>query len=912
MLARIRTTWRALTRRLTWERELDEELSLHVEMRAVDLIGSGTPPADAQRQARLELGSRESYKEQTRAAFGLRWFDELWQDLLYAGRQLRRSPGVTAVAVLSLALGIGANTAIFTLIESAMWRPLPVRQPEQLRVLSWVSKPDRYGVHLFGDAWPTGDGHTRYGSFPYPVYRELIEHNSVFESLFAVKEIGRITAVEGTNAEAVNCFLVSGEFYQGIGVVPAVGRAIGPEDDVRSTADTVAVISYDYWTRRFGRDPSVIGTKIVLNQVPATIVGVNPAYFTGIEPGTNPEIWAPLHVQPRIFPMRFAAGGSLIDDGKVWWLSLMGRAKAGVSDAQVQSFLDTTLQRKIDADFPGMREQLLPRFLAEPGARGLDYLPRHYGKPLLVLLALAGLVLLIACANVANLLLAQSAARQREISLRLALGAGRWRIVRQLLTEGVLLACLAGITGIVLGYWTRSGIPALLATSWRPSPFEAAFDPRVLLISIGITFATGILFSLAPAWQARRVEVNDALKDGSRATASLSRLRGGNLLVVVQVAVSLLLLVGAELFLKTLSNLRATPSGFNAERVLLFALDPPALRYPGDRTGGLFQRLQDRIGAIPGVRSATFSSIGMMARTRAILRVTPGGQETDAKESSLFNEVGSRFFETMGIPILRGRATDERDLPGALVAVVANREFGRYFFHEDNPLGKTFINSNLGVTTTYQIVGICADTRYGELRDAIKPIFYAYFPQDPHAGRVTFEVKMAGDEAGIIKQIRRAVGAIDADLAITDVRTQTEQIEDTLSQERLLASLAAAFGALALVLACIGIYGVMAYAVARRTSEIGIRVALGAEPRRVARMVLRETMLLAAAGLVIGVPAALFLSRFTQSFLYGLKPNDPSTLAAAVAMLTAAGALAGYLPARRAARVDPLTALRHE
>jgi len=571
-------------------REASEEIQAHIAERADELAESGVPRHEALGRARYEFGNATLFTESSREVWGWVWLDRLGQDLRYALRMVRRSPGFTAAAVLSLALGIGANTAIFTLMESALWRPIQVRHPEQLRLLSWHG-PGRYpddltiwseGVTPWGDDRPTADGGIRHTALTWPAYRELQRGNTVFESLFGFREVGRITAVVDGNAEPVDCFLVSGGFYQGMGVSPVIGRPIGPEDDFPSADGAVAVISDGYWARRFSRNPSAVGKKILLNQVPVTIVGVNPAYFTGIEPGANFEIWAPLDLLPRILPQY----GSLFNDGKDWWLSVMGRVKRGVSDAQAQSALDVILRRQVDVDFPGPKAAWQPHLQVESGARGMDHLTNRYGKPLVVLLCLAGLVLLIACANVANLLLAKSAVRQREIGLRLALGAGRWRIVRQLLTEGLLLACLAGVAGVILGYFARNGIPALLAAAWRPSPFEAAFDPQVLLLSLGITFLTGTLFSLAPAWQARRVEVSGALKDGSRGTASLSKLRRGKLLVVLQVALSLLLLVGAGLFVKTFVNLKAAPVGFQPERVLLFSLDPPTGRYPKESGRG--------------------------------------------------------------------------------------------------------------------------------------------------------------------------------------------------------------------------------------------------------------------------------------------------------------------------------------
>jgi predicted permease len=483
---------------------------------------------------------------------------------------------------------------------------------------------------------------------------------------------------------------------------------------------------------------------------------------------------------------------------------------------------------------------------------------------------------------------------------------------------------MAGIAGLIFGYWTRNGIPALLATPWKPSPFDAEFDPTVLLVSIGITFLTGVLFSLAPVWQSRRVEVNDALKEGGRGTASLSKLRIGRLLVVLQVALSVLLLAGAGLCVKTFTNLRNMPLGLRPEGVLLFTLDPPLLRYPPDRIGALLTQLQQRLRAIPGVQSATFSG------SRTGTRVATESQEPVTFDNyARATDIGSGFFETMGIPILYGRAIDEHDTLNRPNAVVVNQKLARHFFQQENSVGRTFRGAD---NVTYQIVGVCGDWRFERLRDPfqrlrepISPTFYNALIQTPRTGRVTFELKIASTEASVeasvVKQIRPVVRSLDSDLAVADVRTGLQQIEDGLLQERLLAGLAAVFGGLALILAAIGIYGAMAYAVERRTNEIGIRVALGARPGGVAWMVLRETLLLAAMGVAIGVPAVLGLSPIADhllapgweaSFLYETKPNDPFTIAFAVLVLAVAGLMAGYLPARRAAHVDPMTALRHE
>ena len=822
------------------------------------------------------------------------------------------------MAVLSLALGIGANTAIFTLIESTLLRPIPVKHPERLRLLTWREQWGGWVAPNLGYLSPalgtiyeqreTPDGGLMHAEFSPSLYREFQHRNTVFESLFAFeklaqngvrretvpdppggarrtlcafKELGRVTAVVEGNAEPVNCFLVSGDFYRGMEVSPVIGRAIGPENDVRTEEGQVAAISYEYWTRRFARSPSVIGKTIVLNEVPLTIIGVNPEYFTGIEPGANFEIWAPLSLAPAV------SGRPWLDDVRQWQIPMMGRLKPGVSDAQAQSELDAIFQA-VDSNAGPIGSLLKdpakrPRFILKSAARGVDYLTERYGRPLLALLSLAGLVLLIACANVANLLLAKSAARQREISLRLALGAGRWRIVRQLLTEGLLLASMAGVAGVIFGYWTRNSVPALLATPWKPSPFDTAFDPRVLLAAILVTLLTGVLFSLAPVWQSRRVEVNDALKGGGRGIASLSKLRVGRLLVVFQVALSVLLLAGAGLCVKTFTNLRSTPLGFNPARVMLFTLDLPPLFFPVDRAGALLTQLRERLDATPGVQATTFSSYALMSGRFASTSVKLDGAESEPSPSHVNNVavhfVGARFLETMGIPILFGRDIDEHDGPGAPRSAVVNREFARQFFHSENPVGETFADLS---NATYQIVGVCADS-VDRWRDPLTLGFYASWVQAPRTGQVVFELKSAGDEAGVVRQIPQAVRSVDSRLVVTDVRTQTQQIEDLLSQERLMASLAAVFGALALILATIGIYGVMAYAVERRTNEIGIRMALGARPGGVAWMVLRETLGLAAAGVAIGIPAVLSLSpvldhvlapAWLDTFAYGTKRDD--------------------------------------
>jgi predicted permease len=868
--------------------------------------------------------------------WAIRWLEDYLKDSHFALRQLRKAPGFTTVAVLSLALGIGANTATFTLIESTLLRPIALQHPDRLRLLTWREQwggwvPPNLGYRspAFGTIYEqrsTADGGLMHVEFTPRIYEAFRGAGNLFDSLFAFKEIGRLTAVVDGNAEPVNCFLVSGDFYRGMEVSPVIGRAIGPEDDAPRSAGSVVLISYQYWTRRFARSPSVIGKKITLNEAPVTIIGVNPEYFTGVEPGASFEVWAPMSLPSTVYgtvhhgaDSKTRSANSLLDDANAWDVPMMGRLKPGVSDSRAQSVLDALFQRQVDAN-PGPIWRLLknpqdrPRLILQSAARGVDYLTERYDGAFWGVLVLAGLVLLIACANVANLLLAKSAVRQREISLRLALGAGRWRIARQLFAEGLLLAALAGILGLAFGYWSRNAIPSILSTAWRPNPFAGKFDPKALLFSIAITFLTGILFSVAPMWQSRRVEVNEALKDASRGTAGLSKLRIGRLLVVLQVATSALLLAGAGLCVKTFMNLANTPLGFQPRDVLLFSVDVPRLHYPAERIRALLDNLQGRLSAIPGVRSATFTSgSGYTAFGRGDHK--PGQTYTSYGS---FLEAGNRFFDTLGIRILNGRAIDEHDRPNSPRVAVVNQEFVRRMFQGANPIGQIFVDSS---DTRYQIVGVCADWRVDQFRDPVRPAFYSALIQDPSAGTVNFAVKLAGNEAAAMRQIRELIRSADPNLALADLHTEQQQIDSALSEERTIAALAAILGVLALLLAAMGIYGVMAYAVARRTSEIGIRVALGARPQHVAWLVLRETLAMGAVGLALGVPAVLALSPvlnhllspgWRMGYAFGVKPDDPLILTLAALLLGSVALLAGYLPARGAAMIDPMTALRHD
>ena len=575
-------------------REIEREIQAHIAERTDDLIESGVPAEEARHQARREFGNAALLTESSREVWGWLWLDRLAQDLRYATRMMQRSPGFTAVAVLSLALGIGANAGIFTLIESTLLRPIAVQNAEGLRLLTWRSPlngrfqvSSRSASPIYGWLYehPASDGTLVHSAFSVSFYTALEQNHGIFDSFFAFRELGRVTAVVDGSAESVNCFVVSGDFYRGLNVAPVIGRPIEEANEARTA------------------DASVVS-------LPTEIYGY-----------------------------------SFLDEKKTWSLPLLGRLKAGVSDKQAESALEAMFQGEMQLDYPQVKVDDLPHLFVESGARGLDYLMNSFSSSLLVVLALSGLVLLIACANVANLLLSKSAVRQREISLRLALGAGRWRIARQLLTEGLLLAGIAGGLGIIVDYWTRNGIPQLLATPWRPSPFETAVDTKALLVSVGITLVTGILFSLAPAWQSRRIAVNDALKEGGRTTTSLSKLRLGRLLVVLQVALSVILLAGAALCVRTFTTLRSMPLGFNPDHVLLFDLNPPTELMQEDRVNALFQNVQERLRSIPGVRAATFSKFAMMSGWQMqTFEIAPdvGKSELSRNTATIHHYVGSQ------------------------------------------------------------------------------------------------------------------------------------------------------------------------------------------------------------------------------------------------------------------------------
>jgi predicted permease len=914
-LPQLHSWLRWIVRRSQLETGMEEEARFHIETYAEHLVRSGVSQEEAMRRARIQFGGIESHKDAIRDSLGLRLWDELWVDLRYGVRTLRKRPRFAMIAVASLGLGIGANTAIFTLAKAALLDTLSVSHPDQLRLLVWTQDDRSVVGSMWGDFYPDGRGNTVVASFSYPVYEQLRRQNRTLGELFAFKELGggfdRLTATIDNHAEIVTGELVSGNYFQGFGVGTVLGRPIEPADDATSGRGPVAVISDAFWARRFGRASTVIGKTMELNLVPITIVGVAPRSFTGASHvEVSPDVFIPLSMQPIIAPK---GKSSLLTDPDIWWVQVMGRLQSGMSEESARASLAVMLDQAVRATMTVPKNGCLPPLSLLPGERGwLNYADRQLEQPSSILLALTGLVLLMACANIANLLLARSASRQREMSVRLALGAGKTRILRQMLTESLMLSMLGGIAGFVLGYLGRNVVPRLLSSSWGAVQFSGRFDWRVFAFTLIISVLSGLLFGMGPAWQATRTTVNAGLKDSALTNTHRRRGLAGKALVVFQVSLCMILLVGAGLFLRTLVNLNAADTGFQQKGLLLFAIAPPSQRYPTSKSIEVLHQIEEKIAPLPGVGSVTLSAEPLLAQTASNDGFFPDGQpkKSDHKQSTMLNSVGQTFFSTMGIPLLNGRSFDFRDTPTAPKVAIINQALARKEFAGMDPVGKTFKTEE---EDRYEIIGVSADAKYADLRGDPPPTFYVLYRQQKDADHgMTFEVRTKSDPGSVVGEIRSAVQSVDKDLPLIDVRTQMQQIDATIGPERSFATVTTGFGILALILASIGVYGIMACTVSRRVNEIGIRMALGAPARQVLLMVLRETSWLAVIGIGAGLGAALLLTQFFRSMLYGLKPTDPSTLASATLLLFAIAMLAGWGPARRASLIQPMEALRHE
>jgi predicted permease len=883
LLHRFRSVIRWLLHREKAEQALDQELQTYIDLSASDKIRDGVPPAEARRLAALELGGLEQVKERVRTRRHGALLDALGGDLRYAFRMFAKNRGVMVVIVLTLALGIGANTAIFSLIDALMLRWLPVPNPHELVQLR---------LHTPG-ARPSE-------SFSYPLARALADQKDIFAGVAGFSGFSFNVGPPGS-VNRVGAAVVTGNFFETLGLKPIIGRLLRQEDD-EPEAPLVAVISYGYWERQFARNPGTVGQAIVMNGVPVTIVGVSPRGFTGANVGSNAGVTIAAAALPQISPQ----SRTLLEKGNIW-LRVLARPKEGVSIPAAE--------QRLAALWPEMSEDVIsptwPPFLKKamaegvfeivPGGTGWTYLRQIYRKPLLVLMALVALVLLIACANVASLLLARASARQREIAMRLAIGAGRGRIMRQLMTESLLLSFIGAVFGLLLAWWSGRFLVNMISSGPAPVEFDLTPNWHVLAFASAIATATAILFGVVPAVQATAYGRSLVLTESARMTGSRSRLLFS--LVCLQVTLSLLLLIGAGLFVRTLQNLQSLDPGFNHEGVLLVDLE-------GRRTA-ISPELLDEVRKLPGVLSASLSTHTPLSGAVWSDIAVPKGQPIPERDTAFMVGAGPRFFETMQIRLLSGRDFTDHDSTGNPDVAVVNEAFAKRFFPNQNAVGQILSAVVRSRRTDLEIVGLVKDTNAGGLRVAPPSTVYVSYAQLSGNFPSTLEIRAGGSISQVATTIRQTLQQKLPSEPI-EVRPLSAQVEATITQERMLATLASAFGALALLLSAIGLYGLLAYSVAQRTKEMGIRMALGAHAGLLIVMVLKSAIRPVLIGMMLGLPAAWAASRWVESMLFGLEPADSATIGAAMLLLITASLLAAYLPARRASRVDPLVTLRHE
>src|SRR2546430_1225938 len=949
---------RSLFRWAQTDQELDDELRDHLERKTEEYVAQGMAQEEAQHRARLDLGGIELTKEKCRDARRVNWIQDFVQDLCYSLRMLRKSPGFTAVAVLTLALGVGANTAIFSFIDAVLLRSIPVKDPQQLVVFNWSARanPKLQGHSSYGDcADQTGIGDC---SFSIPFYKTVRAQAGAFSGMAAFAGPLDVDLSGNGAASIVRGLYVSGDFFPPLGVTLFIARPLTPPDDSPSAPPAI-VLNYAYWVRAFGAAPSVLGRTVRLDSTTVTIVGVADPHFTNLTPGKPLDFFMPFSVANSVRG-EWWGNEDRLSDPTDWWVVILGRLKPGVSSGQAQAAATTIFgSEMLHGAAPLFKSEDAPIVFLRPVRSGLDGETSQIAPALYVTVVIVGFILLNGCANVAGLTLARSASRQKEMAVRLALGAGRARIVRQLLTESILLACAGGALGVLVAIWGVDAIATLLSNgSGQPFPFAAAPDWRVLLFTLAITFLTGILFGLAPSLRGSRVDLTPPLKESASllrggAAHSGRRFRLGDALVVAQVALSMVVLVGAGLLVCTLRNLHSINPGFDAQNILLFGIDPHLAGYTDQQTQQLYANLQQRFAALPGVISVSYSEEALLSGgwSAGDVHVDSAPPKQNANTGEL--PVGLDFFATMHIPILAGRsftsadfaiaaatnaakkardaaaaktntgsasrptsasptALDEAYYHSAPVPLILHESFARKYLANKNPIGLHMGDVERDEVRSpgpgYTIVGVVGDTKYAQLRRKTAPIIF--LPLVSNSAH--FELRIAANPTALVKNVREIVSQAGNNLPLTDVRTQTEQIDQILFHERLMSRLSSFFAALALVLACIGLYGLLSYEVGRRTRELGIRVALGAHHRDLSRLVIGQGILLALIGAAIGIAAAVGVTRFMASMLFGIKATDPATFIGVAIMLIVVALAACYIPARRAMKVDPMVALRYE
>jgi predicted permease len=884
-------------------RELDEEMRFHLDMRAEGYQRKGLSPADARREALRRFGSPLGARERVRDVRLLTWLDSVRQDLLLGLRLLRRSPALTAAIVLSLGLSIGATTGVLAVGDAVLLRPLPVERPEGLRIFQWRSTewPD-IGI------WGNGDGENSW-SFSYPMFEDFRRTPGVDVAGFQDLN-NAVTQVRGV-AGTADGSLITGNYFTVLGVRAEAGRMLTPSDDVAG-ADPAVVVSHRFWQREFGGAPAVVGASIHINGRPYTVVGVAPRSFFGMQPGRWTDFYLPSASVTTV--PQFSREGMLTSE-KLWWLQLVARLEPGASPSSVQAALATQFNRRVRPFITASKQNAT--FGMRPGSRGFAFLNNEAGKAIGILGALVALVLLIACANVANLLLSRVEARRREAATRLALGAGRLRLVRQHLTESLLLALVSGVGGAFFARWFAQAILAL-APEKEALVVSLGFDPRAVAFGVALSIAVGLLVGLVPAVRTARADVSGSLHAGTRIRTGWSRrLSFGRPLVGVQIALSLLLLVVAGLFVRSVANLQAAPLGFRSDGLVLFNLDPAAAGYSPEQKAAATARLAARLRQLPGVSAVSWSSMALLDdfswNTRLTIDGEPGSKDA-GKGVPPCNLlwVGPGFHQVLGIPLVAGRLFDERDERGGHKVALVNRAFVAKFLKGSGALGRVVHLDLEGKPETIEIVGVVGDTKYSRIRREKGPILFMSEPQHDLTIGPAFVLAATGDHASLGRDITRLVHETEPALPVSRIRTFNHQLAQQLAMERSLSLVASAFGVVALLLAAIGLYGVVAFAVARRTAEMGVRLALGASPGTVLRLVLSDSARVVVPGALVGVAVALGATRLVRSVLYGLEPTDPMTILAAAGLLLVVAGFAAFLPARRAAGIHPADALRCE
>ena len=891
-------------------RDLEEEMRLHLDLRRQQQIDSGLAPAAARHAAYVKFGNTTRIKEKSLMTWGSEAVESFISDAVYGARALLRSPGITIVALLSLALGIGANTAIFSLLNAVLLRSLPVKDPAQLVLLGE------------GNASGIGDGFVNTDLFSYPFYRQLREKNAVFSDVAAVFSMasdmhGTLLGASGQTDgqdEIIHAQLVSGTYFELLGIQPMMGRTLVDADDASEGDHPVAVVSQSFWKRRLNRDPNAVNRKVKLASTVFTIVGVAPPEFFGTKVGESPDLWVPMSMVRSLHPTWDAYRQNYTQS-----LDIIGRLKPEVSIVQATTNVNLLLQQITqgfsDADLSQKNLDNLHKSHVPltPMANGLSSIRGEFSEPLQILMAVVALVLLIACANIANLLLARSTSRARELAVRQALGAHRSRLIRQLLTESLILSLAGGMLGIGFAILASRFLLHVVSGNFETIPLDISPDLRLLGFTFAVTVATAILFGTVPAFRATRLELTENLKAGRGPANAGTRNLLGKALVISQVALSLVLMVGAGLFLRSLVNLNKIDPGFNRENVLRLNIDtePTGFKHEDPALNPLYQQIEQRVAALPGVKADSFSAFTFAEgiwSTPLLVSGMPNNEDIAVNQ----NVVGDGYFNTMRIPLIAGRTFGSQDTSTSQHVSVISEHIAKTLFPAgSNPIGMHFGLGSHDPKRDFTVIGIVKDVKIGSLNEKPQNVNYLSYRQRTW-GFGDFEVRYTGDFNAISTSVQQVIKSIDRNIRIVHVTTLDEQVARTMTSNRLVAQLSAFFGLLAVFLSSIGIYGLMSYMVSRRTNEIGIRMALGAERSNVRNLVLREIVILVAIGIVIGIPAALAGDRLITKMLYGIHGADPLSLACATSVLLLVAVLAGYIPARRASRVDPMVALRYE